>query len=128
MNMDTGELYSVDRHEDTSPKLLVTTFGDDGKRPLRYSGDVAVDFLVGQESFPFRTANFHEFGLLVYPAPGGERLKLSLGQQVAGLIKPGGDLVFAFKGAVVRATVVNGVTGFGIKFDSLRNLKDSESG
>ncbi len=126
MNMVTGELFSVERDVNASAKFLISTMVNGVRRPLRYSGEVSVEIRLGEENFRFRTANFNEFGLLIFPTPGSEHLQFALGQNVAGLINPGGEIEFDFAGSVVRTTMVSGVMGFGIKFDALRNLRDFE--
>jgi serine/threonine protein phosphatase 1 len=124
MNMDTGEIYSVERNQ-VAPTFLKHTAGAGGARAVRFHGEMAVELRVDGGLYPFRTVNFNEFGLLLYPAPGAKRMvQLSLGQAVEGQIQPGADLAFRFKASVVRKDLVKNLPHYGLRFDELENLAE----
>ncbi len=125
MNMSTGEIYSVKRSISADPKFLRH---DAGGRPRaqRYDGEVEVDVREGNAIFAFRTVNFNEFGFLISPVPGKPILALEVGDRVEGEIKPGPDMVFRYRGSVMRVIAKDGVLSYGVQFESLENLKDTD--
>ena len=124
MNMSTGELYSVKRNQVADRKFLMNDSA--GKpRAQRYEGEISVEVREGENSFAFKTVNFNEFGLLISPVPGKQILALEVGDPVEGQIMPGGDVVFAFRGVVMRVNVSAGSLSYGIQFESLENLKEA---
>lgn len=125
MNMSTGEIYDVPRDEAATPKSLGSTVPGGQFRPERFMGEIAVDIQFQGRVYPFRTVNFNEFGLLIFPLPGSEQVKFDLGAKVKGLIRPNADSLFGFEGVVMRTALENGKQGFGIKFDRLENLKET---
>ncbi len=124
MNMATGELISVPRQPEVPARVLQSNIPGGQPRAQRFEGEIAVELVIQGSYFPFRTVNFNEFGLLVFPAPGSEHLHFDLGDKIFGQLLPGGDSVFEFDGAIVRTDVVNGKPALGIKFERLRNLRD----
>jgi len=138
INLDTGcvfgrhltayditnkKFYSVNRNQAADPKFLTHTFGG-RTRAQRYEGEVSVEVRQGFETFAFRTVNFNEFGMLIYPDPSKPVLALTVGQIISGMIMTGGETTFEFRGPVMRADSKSGILQYGIKFESLINLKD----
>jgi serine/threonine protein phosphatase 1 len=121
MNMQTGEIISVTHDDKVEPKFLVTEFSGGQTRAQRFSGDVLVEILYLGKVYPFRTVNFNEFGLLIYPAPESEQIKFKQGETVAGMIKPNAESIFDFTATVMRAETVNGRDSYGLKIERLRN-------
>lgn len=138
INLDTGccfgrsltaydvtnkKLYSVNRNQAADPKFLTHTFGG-RTRAQRFEGEISVEVRQGYEAFAFRTVNFNEFGMLIYPEATNVQLTFTVGQIVSGLIMTGGDTTFEFRGPVMRAETKDGIPQYGIKFENLQNLKD----
>lgn len=126
-HVGSGKLFSVERDAKAAPRFLSSNIPGGQPRAHRFEGEIPVELVIQGSYFPFRTVNFNEFGLLVFPAPGSEHLHFSLGDKVFGQILPMGDSLFEFDGAVVRVDDVNGRPALGIKFESLRNLRDEVS-
>ncbi len=126
LDITNNKFYSVQRNQSADPKHLTSTFRG-RTRAVRFEGEVSVEVRQGNEFFHFKTVNFNEFGMLISPAtgPSANSLVFQIGQNVDGLIKTGGDTTFKFSGPVMRADSFKGTTSYGIKFDSLVNLKDS---
>ncbi len=138
INLDTGcvfgrsltaydltneKFYSVARNQAADPKYLVHSFGG-RTRAQRFEGEVSVEVREGSAIHSFKTVNFNEFGMLISPAGEGTKPVFKVGQEISGLIKTGGDTAFEFRGTVMRSDNLAGVQTYGLKFESLQNLKE----
>lgn len=124
MNISSGELFTVERHQGERPTFLTQALRDGRGRAWRFEGEVEVDMHLSGKAIPFRTVNFNEFGLLVFSTPGSPSVALNLGQLVEGFVKPGGYQKFGFRGSVVRVDASGAAPRYAIKFDHLESAEE----
>jgi len=122
MDIATGQVFSVERHKYDRPTFLQHSLRGGKTRAQRFEGSVSVEILHQGVGCAFRTLNYNEFGLLIMPEKGSEHVDLSVGQQVQGIINPGGDNLFRFEGTVMRKEIVAARPQYGLRFDKLENL------
>lgn len=119
MDISTGELFTVERHQGDRATFLTQTLRGGRPRAWRFQGEVEVEISITGKLFPYRTVNFNEFGLLIFSAPGIPSPSMRPGQVVEGFVKPGGNQKFGFRGSVVRIDTTDTSPRYAIKFDSL---------
>lgn len=119
LDLATGQVTSVARHEEAAPRFLTSTF-QGVARARRFSGEVPVEIHAGEASHAFVTLNFNEFGLLVSPKPGEPAPVLTIGQRISGVIQPDAGSRFTFEGVLVRVDATGSTPCYGIKFEELR--------
>lgn len=122
-NAADGKFYSVSRNQAADPKFLTFTF-EGRARAQRFAGEIPVELELPNGPAYFRTVNFNEFGLLIFPAPGALAPPLAVGQSVSGQIKPDANSVFVFQGSVTRTEIKDGRPLYAVKLDSVRNAKE----